>query len=76
MVQIGGRDLSQVEAAIEQCDGILENIEQMPEDQHDFGYSMMQVTEGVKDTIRDRSKVTEAKHEALENMEAAIGKFL
>lgn len=69
------------EDAVDQCDGILEDLERMMEmtlspDGHDFADSVRGKVEGIRESIDEYESVTEGQQNALDNMGAAVNKWL
>lgn len=71
-----GSDLLAAENAIDQCDAILENIDELPERAEEFGESVRQKVESMKMWIEENDYVTEKIQNSLNNMEEAVLRWL
>ena len=63
-------------SASEQCDRILDLCEQLPSRAEDFGVSIIEKIESIREWITTHDHVTDAQQEALDNMEAGVEKWL
>jgi DNA uptake protein ComE-like DNA-binding protein len=64
------------EDAIEQCDRILSDCDDVPEAGDDFAYSVRENVEGIKATIEEKEYVTPDQQSALDNMESGVRRWL
>lgn len=63
----------EVEAALEQCDELLERIGELPSKADDFAASVKETVESIRESIDSRQKFTSGQAEALENIERGVG---
>lgn len=71
-----GSELLAAEEAIEQCDNILELIEELPDRAEDFGDSIRTKVESMREWIVEHDHVTEAQQQSLDNMENGVLRWL
>lgn len=71
-----GTALLAAEEAIEQCDNILELIEELPDRAEDFGDSIRTKVESMREWIVEHDHVTEAQQQSLDNMENGVLRWL
>lgn len=64
-----------VEKILAQCDSILHRIEELPFEGEDFGSSVAEKVEGIRETIEDRGFVTEGQRHAINNMEDGVERW-
>ncbi len=62
--------------AVEQCDRILRDCEDVPERGEDFASSIMEKVESIRDWIVKHDNVTEKQLDSLDNMESAVGRWI
>lgn len=62
--------------AIEQCEAILSDCEDIPERGEDFAAGVIEKVESIQSWIEDNRHVTEPQLTALDNMEGAVAKWL
>lgn len=71
-----GSELLAADEAVEQCDNILELIEELPERAEEFGDSVREKVESMKAWIVEHDHVTEAQQQSLTNMESAVLRWI
>lgn len=74
--QPGNDDDNYSEEAAEQCDRILDLCEELPSRAEDFGLSIIDKVESIRDWIAANKHVTDAQQQALDNMEAGVRRWL
>lgn len=62
--------------AIDLCERILTDIDEIPERGWDFAESVREKVEGIKDWVLEHDTVTEPQADSLKNMEEGVGKWL
>lgn len=71
-----GDDLLQADKAIEQCENILELLDDLPERAEDFADSVREKVESIKGWIEENDHVTDGQINALDNMEGAVLRWI
>ena len=64
------------EDAVEQCDRVLEKLEDMPTAGQDFADSVREKVEGIRESILKFENATTGQYAALDNMEEATDKWI
>ena len=64
------------EEALDACDDVLELCEELPDRAHDFGVSISEKVQGMKEWIEAEEHVTDRMEEALENMKTGVEKWM
>ena len=72
----GDRESSEVNRALQQCDGILGKIDDLPMEGMEFGESVAEKVSGISETIERTRRVTDAQARALDNMEDGVDRWL
>lgn len=67
---------SDADDAIGFADDILSMIDELPDRAYDFGESIREKVEGIKQTIEERQCVTHGQWEALDNMKGGVERWL
>lgn len=71
-----GSELLAADEAIEQCDNILELIDELPERAEDFGMSVGEKVASIKTWIEQNDHVTDAQKQSLDNMQGAVLRWI
>jgi hypothetical protein len=66
----------EMEDGLDLCDEILELIEELPDAASDFGESIKDKVESMREWIEENETVTPKMYTALENMKAGCAKWL
>lgn len=64
------------EDAVEQCERILEMLDDLPDEAEEFASSVGEKVESIMEYAKSRQRITEGQQTALDNMEAGCQRWL
>jgi hypothetical protein len=62
--------------AVEWCDRILEDVENMPSRAEEFGESVSEKVSLIQEWVEENEHITDGQRDALERMEASVRRWL